>query len=444
MSSGAQVPADKKLCQSTDDGVVCVYLSSWDHVMGPQLVFYWRMESKLVEFTVADEDSGSTAGPTRSTRRYLKCHQLLENAEAFLLHKEAPQQAGGRPSEAEVYASNVLQLLHGGLEQRHTRSCMLVLPEKKVALHAVIFSLAGSPVSITAVFHLAGLKDLWLLLSLTDLSLARVALVCRTPDREFVRKLNTATALLQRYFLLASSLLRTRTLDKRAAVDALSGNFLPGDLTCRSLQSHLQTRNCSIILGDSTSQVKPVLRILTSLLDHKELMMSLWDGSTREGVTPCYAPGLQLQGLVRGSLLGGPGPLSARELLWSPHPSTVVDVSQGRVWQCPLHVGFKGPLTRKLRAARMPSPESHVSMFVSNISRLAGTAAADQLLQAFKRHLLVKALALIQCTSRSKKALSTRYLQSVLAIPYLSDFEVILAHAEKLRPGLSHYVLAPA
>lgn len=75
----------------------------------------------------------------------------------------------------------MLQLLHGGLEQRHTRSCLLLLPDKRVALHAVTFSLTGAPVSVTAVFRLAALKDLWLLLNLTDLALARVALVCRTP-----------------------------------------------------------------------------------------------------------------------------------------------------------------------------------------------------------------------------------------------------------------------
>ncbi|KAL1473931.1 hypothetical protein MTO96_038357 [Rhipicephalus appendiculatus] len=42
-----------------------------------------------------------------------------------------------------------------------------------------------------------------------------------------------------------------------------------------------------------------------------------------------------------------------------------------------------------------------------------------------------------------RRALSTKYLQSVLAVPYLSDFLVILAEAEKLRPGLSRYVLPP-
>lgn len=146
--------------------------------MGPQLVFCWRMEP-----AIPGEDTHSgDAEDVRSTPHYLKCHQFLENPEAFLVRKEAPQQASCRPTEVEeTYGSSALQLLHGGLEQRHTRSCLLLLPDKRAALHAVTFNLAGSPVSITAVFRLAALKDLWLLLSLTDLTLARVALICRTP-----------------------------------------------------------------------------------------------------------------------------------------------------------------------------------------------------------------------------------------------------------------------
>lgn len=133
----------------------------------------------------------------------------------------------------------------------------------------------------------------------------------------------------------------------QASVTALTNNCLSGDLTCRALQSHLQTRQCSVVLGDSTTQVESALGALTALMDHEELSVSLWEGSPRDGLAPCYAPGLQLQGLVRGPCLSAPGPLSARELVWSANPSTVVDVSQGRVLQCPLHLGFKGTLTRK-------------------------------------------------------------------------------------------------
>lgn len=259
-----------------------------------------------------------------------------------------------------------------------------------------------------------------------------------------MKNLSKATTLLHRYFNLASSLLSTRTLNRRASVTALTNNCLSGDLTCRALQSHLQTRQCSVVLGDSTTQVESALGALTALMDHEELSVSLWEGSPRDGLAPCYAPGLQLQGLVRGPCLSAPGPLSARELVWSANPSTVVDVSQGRVLQCPLHLGFKGTLTRKLKAARAPSPESQVSQFVSHVGLVSGSTGADHLLLAFKRHLRAKASALIQCASRSRRALSTKYLQSVLAVPYLSDFQVVLAQAEKLRPGLSRYVLPPA
>ncbi|KAK8786368.1 hypothetical protein V5799_023858, partial [Amblyomma americanum] len=97
-----------------------------------------------------------------------------------------------------------------------------------------------------------------------------------------------------------------------------------------------------------------------------------------------------------------------------------------------------------LKAARTPSAESHVSQFVQQLGRAPNTAVAEQLLLAFQRHLRTKAAALIQCASRSRRALSTKYLQSVLAVPYLSDFLVILAEAERLRPGLSRYVLPPS
>ncbi|KAH8035870.1 hypothetical protein HPB51_010622 [Rhipicephalus microplus] len=335
---------------------------------------------------------------------FLKCHQFLENPEGFLARGEAPQQASRRDEEFDVHAASVLQLLHGGLERRGTRSCLLLLPDKRAALHAVTFDLsAGAPVCLAALFPMKALADLWLLLPLTDLTLARVALVCRccitcwlSFQRELMKSLSSATSLLHRYFQLASSLLSTRMLDRRASVNALSrADRLPEELIRRALQSHLQTRRCSIVIGDSASQVEPALNALRGLLDHEELFCSLW-GDTLE---PCYLPGLQLQGLVRGS---AGSPLSARELIWSLHPSTVVDMAQGRVWQCPLHVGYQGPLTRKLKAARTPSAESHVSQFVQQLGRAPNTAAAEQLLQAFQRHLRVKAAALIQCASRSR------------------------------------------
>ncbi|XP_037528701.1 uncharacterized protein LOC119405949 [Rhipicephalus sanguineus] len=431
-ASGASATSGVCGRMTSECGVLGVYLSSWDHVMGPQLVFRWRMQCP-----------GAVAGvgipePAECGPHFLKCHQFLENPEGFLARGEAPQQASRREEEYDVHAASVLQLLHGGLERRGTRSCLLLLPDKRAALHAVTFDLsAGAPVCLAALFPMKALADLWLLLPLTDLTLARVALVCQTPGRELMKSLSSATSLLHRYFQLASSLLSTRTLDRRASVNALSrADRLPEELIRRALQSHLQTRRCSIVIGDSVAQVEPALNALRGLLDHEELFCSLW-GDTLE---PCYLPGLQLQGLVRGST---GSPLSARELIWSPHPSTVVDMAQGRVWQCPLHVGYQGPLTRKLKAARTPSAESHVSQFVQQLGRAPTTAAAEQLLQAFQRHLRVKAAALIQCASRSRRALSAKYLQSVLAVPYLSDFLVILAEAEKLRPGLSRYVLPP-
>ncbi|KAK8786359.1 hypothetical protein V5799_023868 [Amblyomma americanum] len=398
---------------SSECGVLGVYLSSWDHVMGPQLVFRWRMQCP-----------GSVPDSADCGPHFLKCHQFLENPEGFLARGEAPQQASRREEECDVHAASVLQLLHGGLERRGTRSCLLLLPDKRAALHAVTFALSAAPVCLAALFPLRALADLWLLLPLTDLALARVALVCRTPG--------VGSSPLLCYLLIGT------VLPVEASVNALSrSDRLPEELIRRALQSHLQTRRCSIVIGDSVAQVEPALHALRGLLDHEELFCSLWGDS----LEPNYLPGLQLQGLVRGST---GSPLSARELIWSPHPSTVVDMAQGRVWQCPLHVGYQGPLTRKLKAARTPSAESHVSQFVQQLGRAPNTAVAEQLLLAFQRHLRTKAAALIQCASRSRRALSTKYLQSVLAVPYLSDFLVILAEAERLRPGLSRYVLPPS
>ncbi|KAL1473933.1 hypothetical protein MTO96_038358 [Rhipicephalus appendiculatus] len=355
----------------------------------------WRAGAPVQSPGVGIPEPSAECGP-----HFLKCHQFLENPEGFLARGEAPQQASRRDEEYDVHAASVLQLLHGGLERRGTRSCLLLLPDKRAALHAVTFDLsAGAPVCLAALFPMKALADLWLLLPLTDLTLARVALVCQTPGRELMKSLSSATSLLHRYFQLASSLLSTRTLDRRASVNALSrADRLPEELIRRALQSHLQTRRCSIVIGDSAAQVEPALNALRGLLDHEELFCSLW-GDTLE---PCYLPGLQLQGRAWSGEGSTGSPLSARELIWSPHPSTVVDMAQGRVWQCPLHVGYQGPLTRKLKAARTPSAESHVSQFVQQLGRAPTTAAAEQLLQAFQRHLRVKAAALIQCASRSR------------------------------------------
>ncbi|KAL3252874.1 hypothetical protein MRX96_054780 [Rhipicephalus microplus] len=330
-SAASAASATSGVCgrMTSECGVLGVYLSSWDHVMGPQLVFRWRMQCPGAVTSAGTPECSADCGP-----HFLKCHQFLENPEGFLARGEAPQQASRRDEEFDVHAASVLQLLHGGLERRGTRSCLLLLPDKRAALHAVTFDLsAGAPVCLAALFPMKALADLWLLLPLTDLTLARVALVCQTPGRELMKSLSSATSLLHRYFQLASSLLSTRTLDRRASVNALSrADRLPEELIRRALQSHLQTRRCSIVIGDSASQVEPALNALRGLLDHEELFCSLW------GATPSS-------------------------------PATC-QVFNYRAWSgCPLHVGYQGPLTRKLKAARTPSAESHVSQFVQQLGR---------------------------------------------------------------------------
>ncbi|XP_064476600.1 uncharacterized protein LOC135390703 [Ornithodoros turicata] len=422
-----------KADETTDiKGVICVYLSSWNHVMGPQLLFCWRLECPR---QVHDAEGDCP--------HYLKCHQYLENPEAFVLRNEAPQISQKAPTEG--YVHSVLQIMHGCLERLQTRSCFLVLPDKRVAVQAVTFPLAGVPVSVAAIFPLHVLRDLWHLLTLNDLTLARLSLICQTSGKEFMKSISSATTLLNRYFELSESLLKTRTLDRRLSMNSLCKDNLPNDVTRRALQSHLQTRRCSIIMGDNVPQVDSVLNMMTSLLDHEELLCSSWDRHRHKPV-PQYWPGLYLQGLVvgppDGNRHGSASPLSARELLWAPHPSTVVDASQGRVWRSPLHVGFRGPLTRKLKTARTPVPESHVSIFVQQMLQVSGNdRAVEHVLLSFKQFLRVKAMALIKCASRSRRSMSTKYLQSALALPYLSDFEVVLAYAEKLRPGLCQYVV---
>ncbi|KAL1442555.1 hypothetical protein MTO96_030722, partial [Rhipicephalus appendiculatus] len=145
----------------------------------------WRMQCPGAVPGVGIPEPSAECGP-----HFLKCHQFLENPEGFLArerHHSRSQcaalyqcgDASRRDEEYDVHAASVLQLLHGGLERRGTRSCLLLLPDKRAALHAVTFDLRpGAPVCLAALFPMKALADLWLLLPLTDLTLARVALVC--------------------------------------------------------------------------------------------------------------------------------------------------------------------------------------------------------------------------------------------------------------------------
>lgn len=200
-SSRSVAPAIPKV-----PGLISAYLTSWNHLMGPQMLFCWQIECSDTDSAVAKDGRPHT---TCGDSHYLKCHQYLENAEAFILEGRVPQY-NKYLNEVNVeasYTANIVQLLHGYLEYCRlrkepwpTRTLLLIAADKRVVVHSVTFTLPSCTKSlgVSLVFDLDCLWDLYNILNLTDTTLIRIAHICTQAGDQFLRCINQVTTLLNR------------------------------------------------------------------------------------------------------------------------------------------------------------------------------------------------------------------------------------------------------
>ncbi|XP_019372575.1 PREDICTED: protein C9orf72 homolog isoform X2 [Gavialis gangeticus] len=241
-----------------------------------------------------------------------------------------------------------------------------------------------------------------------------------------------------------------------------------------AISSHLQTCGCSVVVGSSAEKVNKIVRTLCLFLTPSERKCSRL---CRNESSFKYESGLFVQGLLKDAT--GSFVLPFRQVMYAPYPTTHIDVDVNTVKQmppCHEHIYNQRRYMRSELTAfwRANSDEEMAQdtiihtdgSFTPDLNIFQDVLHRDTLVKAFldqifhlkpglslrsaflAQFLLVlhrKALTLIKYieddTQKGKKAFkSLRSLKIDLDLTAEGDLNIIMALAEKIKPGLHSFI----
>lgn len=241
-----------------------------------------------------------------------------------------------------------------------------------------------------------------------------------------------------------------------------------------AISSHLQTCGCSVVVGSSAEKVNKIVRTLCLFLTPSERKCSRL---CRNESSFKYESGLFVQGLLKDAT--GSFVLPFRQVMYAPYPTTHIDVDVNTVKQmppCHEHIYnqrryMRSELTAFWRAnSDEEMSQDHIihtdESFTPDLNVFQDILHRDTLVKAFldqifhlkpglslrstflAQFLLVlhrKALTLIKYveddTQKGKKPFkSLRSLKVDLDLAAEGDLNIIMALAEKIKPGLHTFI----
>uniref|UniRef100_A0A671WN11 C9orf72-SMCR8 complex subunit n=1 Tax=Sparus aurata TaxID=8175 RepID=A0A671WN11_SPAAU len=252
------------------------------------------------------------------------------------------------------------------------------------------------------------------------------------------------------------------------------GDSCHEDFLHKAISSHLQTCGCSIVVGSNPEKVNKIVRTLCLFLTPAERKCSRLckaDSSFK------YDTGLFVQGLLKDST--GSFVLPFRQVLYSPYPTTHIDVDINTVKQMPpchehtynqrryMHSELSAlwktdseediPPETVIHTDETFTPDLNifqdvmhkdtlVKSFIDEVFMLKpGLSLRSTYLAQFLLLLHRKALTLLKYiedeTQKGKKPFrSLRNLKTDLDLTVEGDLNIVMAFAEKLRAGLHSFV----
>ncbi|XP_077201370.1 guanine nucleotide exchange factor C9orf72 homolog isoform X1 [Paroedura picta] len=242
----------------------------------------------------------------------------------------------------------------------------------------------------------------------------------------------------------------------------------------KAISSHLQTCGCSVVVGSSAEKVNKIVRTLCLFLTSAERKCSRL---CRSETSFKYESGLFVQGLLKD--VTGSFVLPFRQVMYAPYPTTHIDVDVNTVKQmppCHEHIYNQRRYMRSELTAfwRATSDEEMAQdtiihtdeSFTPDLNVFQDVLHQDTLVKAFldqvfhlkpglslrsvflAQFLLVlhrKALTLIKYieddTQKGKKPFkSLRSLKIDLDLTAEGDLNIVMALAEKIKPGLHSFL----
>uniref|UniRef100_A0A6I8S8R3 C9orf72-SMCR8 complex subunit n=1 Tax=Xenopus tropicalis TaxID=8364 RepID=A0A6I8S8R3_XENTR len=258
------------------------------------------------------------------------------------------------------------------------------------------------------------------------------------------------------------------------------GDSCHGDFLINAISSHMQTCGCSVVVGSSAEKVNKMVRTLCLFLSPTERKCSRL---CRSESSFQYESGLFVQGLLKhnSSLQDATGSfvLPFRQVMYAPYPTTHIDVDIFTVKQmppCHEHTYNQRRYMRaELGALWKATSDEEIGMdsvihsdetFTPNLNIFQDILHRDTFVKNFldqvfqlkpnlslrstflAQFLLVlhrKALTLIKYieddTQKGKKPFkSLRSLKTDLDLAAEGDLYIIMALAEKIKPGLHSFI----
>ncbi|XP_033891851.3 guanine nucleotide exchange factor C9orf72 homolog [Acipenser ruthenus] len=252
------------------------------------------------------------------------------------------------------------------------------------------------------------------------------------------------------------------------------GDSCHEDFLHKAISSHLQTCGCSMVVGSNPEKVNKMVRTLCLFLTPTERKCSRL---CRAESSFRYDSGLYVQGLLKDST--GSFVLPFRQVLYSPYPTTHIDVDVNTVKQmapCHEHIfnqrrymGSELTALWKATSDEEMAPDTIIhanETFTPDLNVFQDVMHTDTLVKSFldqvfqlkpglslrsmflAQFLLVlhrKALTLIKYiedeTQKGKKPFrSLRNLKGDLDLTVEGDLNIVMALAEKLKAGLHSFV----
>jgi hypothetical protein len=234
------------------------------------------------------------------------------------------------------------------------------------------------------------------------------------------------------------------------------------DFVTKAITSHLQTHGSTVVTGSNEDAVNMYIESLALFLGPRERKRASLAAPGRE-----YVPDLLLQGII-----GEDVKLADDKVIESMLPTTWIDLDTRVVKQThPFHeyavlrkefiylevdklVGVSHPVEQNMWSARdglfrllKAGPSLLVTRILTEVCRLQQQELREGYIAQAMRLLMRKAVVLIKYVDAELAEATTlgegvvKRIRTDLSIPHDADFDVLLAIAEKLRPG-SYVTLA--
>ncbi|XP_067677846.1 guanine nucleotide exchange factor C9orf72-like [Haliotis asinina] len=411
-----------KISQSYIDAML---LCHWDNILGPRLEHVWYVEG--------------LSKPHNNTLRHI-CSQVLSGEICRDVScSQIDYKFYDMPDKSIVVPAFIFsaQTDHG------------------LGMHAIAFVVPNSELSTYLKHH--GLIHCWMTRLIGKFRMFLNKNQCENGLNELTEWLQNCLEMLsslQEFGLLA-------TVQLRDTAFCPSHNLEPTFLR-RAIASHLMTFGRSLVIGKLPERVNLVIHTLSMFNSECERAVS------RRVIYPnlwAYHHDLALQGSLKSA--NGSFNLPMREMLCGQYPSSIIDVQNRDVKQSPhcqehiirhyetiknelICLHYEHSSGQDFNAGVLQTadyPESLVQNLLNEISKLPAVCGVREAhIAQFIRLLQRKALSLIRYveTETNRGSVHPRGLKKLKTdfnLALEGDFRIVIATAEKLKPGFYHLLL---